>query len=79
MEIYVPDKWAQEFSIQPGYYEKVIDVIDALRKAGPVNLIDVVVTYDDTSKRVTVRCVKGAVLSSTFYFTREYIKDVWFL
>ena len=55
-------KWAQEFSIQPGYYEKVIDVIDALRKAGLANLIDVVVTYDDTSKRVTVKCVKGAVL-----------------
>ena len=30
MEIYVPDKWAQEFSIQPGYYEIVIDVIDIL-------------------------------------------------
>ena len=25
VEIYVPDKWAQEFSIQPGYYEKVTD------------------------------------------------------
>ena len=62
VEIYVPDKWAQEFSIQPGYYKKVIDVIDALRKAGLANLIDVVVTYDDTSKRVTVKCVKGAVL-----------------
>ena len=62
VEIYVPDKWAQEFSIQPGYYEKVIDVIDALRKAGLANLTDVVVTYDDTSKRVTVRCTKVAVL-----------------
>ena len=61
VELYVPDKWAQEFSIQPGYYEKVIDVIDALRKAGLTNLTDVVVTYD-TSKRVTVRCAKGAVL-----------------
>ena len=60
MEIYVPDKWAQEFSIQPGYYEKVIDVIDALRKAGLADLTDVV-TYDDTSKRVTVKYVKGAV------------------
>ena len=57
VEIYVPDKWAQEFSIQPGYYEKVIDVIDEL-----ANLIDVVVTHDDTSKRVTVKCAKGAVL-----------------
>ena len=34
METYVPDKWAQEFSIQPGYYEKVRDVIDTLREAG---------------------------------------------
>ena len=62
MEIYVPDKWAQEFSIQPGYYEKVIQVIDTLRKAGLANLTDVVVTSDDTSERVTVKCVKGAVL-----------------
>ena len=62
VEIYVPDKWAQEFSIQPGYYEKVIDVIDALRKAGLANLTDVVVTNDDTSKRVTVKRVKSAVL-----------------
>ena len=59
VEIYVSDKWAQEFNIQPGYYEKVID---ALRKDGLANLTDVVVTYDDTSKRVTVRCAKGAIL-----------------
>ena len=26
VEIYVPGKWDQELSIQPGYYEKVIDV-----------------------------------------------------
>ena len=58
VEIYVLDKWAQEFSIPPGYYEKVIDVIDALRKAGLANLTDVVVTYDGTSKRFTVKCVK---------------------
>ena len=61
VEMYVPDKWAQEVNIQPGYYEKVIDVIDALRKAGLANMTDVV-TYDDTSKRVTVRCAKGAIL-----------------
>ena len=53
VEIYDPDKSAQEFSIQSGYYEKVIDVIDELRKAGLADLTDVVVTYDDTSKRVT--------------------------
>ena len=62
LEIYVPDKWAQGFSIQPGYYEKVIDAIDVLRKAGLANMTDVLVIYDDTFKRVTVRCTKGAVL-----------------
>ena len=56
VEIYAPDKWFQvfntvEYSIQPGYYEKVQDVIDALFKAGLANITDVVVTYDDTSKR----------------------------
>ena len=62
LEIHIPDKWAQEFSVQPGYYEKVQDVIDALHKAGPANMTDVVGSYDDTSKRVTVRCAKGTVL-----------------
>ena len=62
MEIYVPDQWAQEISIQPGYYEKVQDVIDALHKIGLSYTTDVVVSYDDTSKRVTVRCGKGTVL-----------------
>ena len=37
-------------------------MIDALLKAGLANTTDVVVSYDDTSKRVTVRCAKGAVL-----------------
>ena len=40
----------------------MIDVIDALSKAGLANLTDVVATYDDTSKRVIVMCAKGAVL-----------------
>ena len=62
MEIYIPDKRYQEISIQPGYYEKVKDVIDALLKAGLANATDVVVSYDDTSKRVTVRSAKGTVL-----------------
>ena len=62
LEIYVPGKWAQDFSSQPGYYEKVIDVISALCKAGLDDLKDVVPSYDDTSKRVTVRCAKGVVL-----------------
>ena len=37
-------------------------MIDTLFKAGLANLADVVVTYDDTSKRVTVGCAKGAIL-----------------
>ena len=62
VEIYVPDKWFQEISIQPGYYEKVQDVIDALLKAGLADETDVVVSYDATSKRVTVRCAKSTML-----------------
>ena len=31
-------------------------MIDALYKAGISNLTDVVLSYDDTSKRVTVKC-----------------------
>ena len=67
VEIYTPDKFdllfkTVEYSIQPGYYEKVQDVIDALYKAGPANLTDVVLSYDDTSKRVTVKCAKRAVV-----------------
>ena len=58
VEIYVPGKWFQEISIQPGYYEKVQDVIDALLKAGLDNATDVVLSYDGTSKRVNVRCAK---------------------
>ena len=42
VEIYAPDNLylvfkTVEFSIQPGYYEKVQDVINALRKAGLAN------------------------------------------
>ena len=62
VEIYVPDKWFKKISIQPGYYEQVQDVIDALLKAGPANATDVAGSYDDTSKRVTVRCAEGTVL-----------------
>ena len=58
MEIYVPDQWGQQISIQPGYYEKVQDVIDALLRGWLASTNDVVVTYDDASKRVTVRCAK---------------------
>ena len=58
VEIYELEKWAQEVSIPTGYYKKVIDVTEALRKAGLANLTDVVVTYDDTSERFTVKCVK---------------------
>ena len=60
MEIYTSDNLylvlkTVEFSIQPGYYEKVQNVIDALYKAGLADLTDVL-SYDDTSKRVTVKC-----------------------
>ena len=55
VEIYAPDKLdllfqTVEYSIQ---HEKVQDVIDALYKAGLANLTDVVLSCDDTSKRVT--------------------------
>ena len=67
VEIYAPDKLylvfqTVEYSIQPGYYEKVQDVIDALYKAGLANLTDVVFSSDDTSKRVTVKCGKRAAV-----------------
>ena len=67
VEIYGPDNLylvfkTVEFSIQPGYYEKVQDVINALHKAGLANLIDVVLSYDDTSKRVTVKCGRRVVV-----------------
>ena len=45
VEIYVPDKWFQEISIQPGYYVKVQDATDAFLKAGLANATDVVVSY----------------------------------
>ena len=67
VEIYAPDNLylvfkTAEFSIQPGYYEKVQDVIDALYKAGISNLTDVVLSYDDASKRVTVKCGRRVVV-----------------
>ena len=67
VEIYAPDNLylvfkTVEFSIQPGYYEKVQDVIKALHKAGLANLSDVVLSYDDTSKRVTAKCGRCVVV-----------------
>ena len=55
VEIYAPDNLylvfkTVEFSIQPGYYEKVQDVINALRKAGLANL------------SVTVKCGRCVVV-----------------
>ena len=66
VEIYAPDNLflvfkTVEFSIQPGYYEKVQDVTDALHKAELANLTDVVLPCDDTSKRVTVKCGRRVV------------------
>ena len=79
MEIYAPDKLypvfqTAEYSIQPGYYEKVQDVIDALLKAGLANLIDVVLSSDDNSKRVTVKSAKRCHTK----IKRGYGKDDWF-
>ena len=67
VEIYAPGKLylvfqTVEYSIQPGYYEKVQDVIDALYKAGLANLTDVLLSYDDTFKRVIIKCGKDAVV-----------------
>ena len=67
VEIYAPDKLylvfqTVEYSIQPGYNEQVKDVIDALYRARPANLADVVLSYDDISKRVTVKCGKCAIV-----------------
>ena len=67
VEIYTSDNLflvfkTVEFSIQPGYYEKVQDVIDALHKAELANLTDVVLPFDNTSKRVTVRCGRHVVV-----------------
>ena len=69
MEIYAPDNLylvfkTAEFSIQPGYryYEKVQDAIDALYKAEISNLTNAVLSYDDTSKRVTVKCGRRVVV-----------------
>ena len=46
VEIFAPDNLylvfkTVEYSIQPGYYEKIQNVIDSLYKAGLVNLTDV--------------------------------------
>ena len=37
-------------------------MIDALYKAGLANLSDVVLSYDDTSKRVTVKCGRRVIV-----------------
>ena len=60
MEICTPDNLylvfkTVEFSIQPGYYKKVQDVIDVVYKPGQANSTDVVLSYDDTSKMVTAK------------------------
>ena len=67
MEIYAPDNLflvfkTPELSVQPGYYEKVQNVKDALYKAGLANLTDVVLSSDDTSKRVNVKCDRRVVV-----------------
>ena len=71
VEIYIPGQWLQEITMQPGYCEKVQNVIDALLKAGLANRTDVVVPYDDTSKTVTVTCAKCTIIK------RGYREIVW--
>ena len=44
---------------------KKYKMTDALPKAGPATTTDVVVTYDDTSNRVTVRCLEDIVVELT--------------
>ena len=48
-------------------------MIDALLKAGLANATDVAVSYDDTSKRVTVRCAKRYRIR----IKREKRENVW--
>ena len=47
-------------------------MIDALLKAGLANTTDGAVLYDDTFKRVTVRCAKGAVLELRWDIARTF-------
>ena len=66
VEIYAPDNLylvfkTVEFSIQPGYYEKVQDVINALRKAGLANLSDVDLSYDVKCGRHVVVKLRGDI------------------
>ena len=56
VEIYVPDQWGQQISIQRGYQEKVQNVIGTLLKAGLANVTDVIVSYDDTSNLEKSHC-----------------------
>ena len=78
VEIYAPDNLSlvfktAEFSIQPGYYEKVQDVINALRKAGLANLSDVDLSCDDTSKRARGGWVM--TLHDYGYLPPEFVKS----
>ena len=48
-------------------------MIDALYKAGLANLTDVVLSYDDTFKRVTVKCGKRAVVKLRGDIARMFV------
>ena len=61
VEIYVPDEWFQEISIQPGYNEKVRDVVDTLLKAGLANTTGVVVSMMILPKE-SLSCAQCTVL-----------------
>ena len=67
VEIYAPGNLylvfkTVECSIQLGYYEKVQDVLASPALYNVSNLTDVVLSYDDTSKRVTVKCGRHVVV-----------------
>ena len=76
VEVYTPDNLylvfkTVEYSIQPTYYEKVQDVIDAFYKAGLANLTDVVFSYA-TSKRVTVKSGRHVIVKLRGDITRIF-------
>ena len=48
--------------ISPGYYKTTGSIASALHKKGLGNFTDVLLMYDDTSKRMTITCLSGSRL-----------------
>ena len=48
-------------------------MINALHKAGLANLTDVALSYDDTSKRVTVKCGRRVVVKLRGDIARMFV------